>query len=194
MFLSAIKPTLVKVFCHLITSNVPTKWSYAVDCRFTRLTKDGEFIEKEASFSNVAFAFENFHVEQVEEQVEDMCSSVASRIEKFSREGSGWVLEEVKFLKINMFRVRLDGGGCLNVELPPALALKHCVYTTKCPSGSCFQWATVVALHHQQIPNNHGDIVRFKQWENEYQYPTNQIVNAADINVFEKLLKTYPEN
>ena len=77
-----------------------------------------------------------------------MFNAVQERIEKFSNDSSGWVLDRVVKLGLSFVRVRLMAGGA-PVEIPPLLRSKHCVLNINSPN--CFIYSVLAALHHHEV-------------------------------------------
>src|SRR5438477_342947 len=108
-------------------SHILLKWSYTMDVQFTRpnhATGEDEF--KNAAFSSDHHARDNTDIDQLDDQLTDMSNDIIQRIDKYSKEGSGWILCKIISFKLDLYRFRLSSGG-KPVTIPAVLALKHYV-------------------------------------------------------------------
>ena len=168
-------------------SHILLKWSYTMDVQFTRpnhATGEDEF--KNAAFSSDHQARDNTDIDQLDDQLTDMSNDIIQRIDKYSKEGSGWILCKIISFKLDLYRFRLSSGG-KPVTIPAVLALKHCVMNID--SDNCFKWAILCSLHHQDITYNPNRITSYTQWENEFEFPTTSMVTANQICDFVKKTK-----
>ena len=70
--------------------NIFLKRSYSLDATFSRINADGETVFKNAGFSSTDHAFTNAEADKLPEQFNDMRNDIIARIDKYSKEGSGW--------------------------------------------------------------------------------------------------------
>ena len=185
MVIKMVKPYLKKILCGLLDANINVKWSYNLELEFAKDQPDGTTKFKTASFSNPMHAFENFKREDSESTYKAMYNTIQERVEKFSADSSGWVLDRVVKLGLSFVRVRLLSGGA-PVELPPLLRSKHCLLNIQ--SDNCFIYSVLAALHHHEVADqNHKNRPNaYNQWLDEFPFPQNPIVSAADIGDFER--------
>ena len=184
-YLGQTIPTLQKVFCYLVNKRIPHKWSYALEVTFAKTTADGKKVNKVAKFACQEYALSNGELEDIDRQLEEMKTSCVQRIDKFCNEGSGWNLESITKLDVNIFRVKLKAGACGElVVLPDSLKNKRCVMNIVGPD--CFKWSILCALHHNEVADNPNRSTSYQQWENDYVFPDVPMVTAADITAFER--------
>src|SRR5438552_29068 len=162
--------------------NIFLKWSYALDARFTRLNADGEAEFKNAGFTSSDCAFDNTDASKLPEKFDEMRNSIISRIDKYSKEGSGWILAEITSFKLSLYRFRLNYGGC-KTDIPIELATKQCVINIACTN--CFKWSILAALHHHEV-NHKNMIASYREWENDYNFPADKITTAQNVAEFVK--------
>ena len=112
-----------------------------------------------------------------------MRNDIIARIDKYSKEGSGWVLCKINSFKLYLYRFRLNYGGSNHQELPTGLMLKHCVINID--SNNCFKWAVLAALHHHEVTLSKR-ATSYTQWENDYNFPSTAMVTAKQIIEFAK--------
>ncbi|KAK5646328.1 hypothetical protein RI129_004792 [Pyrocoelia pectoralis] len=112
---------------------------------------------------------------------------IQTKIEEFSEKDSGWALQEILHLKVNINKyIPLKGGQSTYVKVPHFIALKHAIVNVRNNDPYCFLWAIVSALHPAQ---NHVD--RISSYPhfceilnyNSIQFP----IKLSDIKKFEKL-------
>ena len=89
----------------------------------------------------------------IDDQITDMRNDVVSRIDKYSKQGSGWVLCKIISFNLFLYRFKLTGGG-KTVTLPLQLLAKRCVINIDC--DNCFKWSVLSALHHNDIQHPEG--------------------------------------
>ena len=87
------------------------KWSYGMDATFIRLNPDGEIVFKNAGFSSMDFAFNNVETDRLVEQFYSLRNDIINRIDKYSKERSGWILYKLLSFKLYLYRFRLNYGG-----------------------------------------------------------------------------------
>src|SRR5438552_3226578 len=112
-----------------------------------------------------------------------MRNSIINRIDKYSKEGSGWVLDHIISFKLRLYRFRLNYGRH-KTDIPIELSTKRCVINIACTN--CFKWAILAAMHHQEV-NNKNVIASYKQWENDYTFPADEITTAQNVMNLSKI-------
>ena len=98
-----------------------------------------------------------------------MRNDIIQRIEKYSKEGSGWILCKINFFELHLYRFKVTSGGKA-VTLPVELASKHCVINID--HDDCFKWAVLCSLHHKDVGVNPNRITSYSQWQHEFDFPT----------------------
>ena len=163
--------------------NVLLKWSYNLNAQFTRMKIDGEDEYKNAGFSSQDFAFDNMDIDLIDDQITSMRNDVVNRIDKYSKEGSGWVLCKIISFNLYLYRFNLKGGGKI-VALPPQLLNKHCVINIDCIEN-CFNYAVLSALHHSEVRDPQR-VTSYNQYLHDYDFPSLPTVTASQVSKFVK--------
>src|SRR5438552_14281350 len=153
-----------------------------MDALFTRLNIDGDGEFKNAGFSSMDYALNNVETDLLSDQFNDMRNDIVNRVDKYTKEGSGWVLCKIISFKLFLYRFNLNYGG-QKTELPYDLQQKRCVINID--SNNCFKWAVLAALHHHEIENQ-SRATAYTQWENDYTFPTSPITSVKDVIEFVK--------
>ena len=170
--LDYLSQDLISILKFYNKSHILLKWSYTMDVQFHRpnhATGDDEF--KNAAFSCEHQAHDNMDADQLADQITQMRNDIIQRIDKYSKEGSGWILCKINSFKLDLFRFRIKVGGKM-VHLPAELTSKHCVINLDSGSSSdnCFKWAVLCALHHKKFDTHRDRIKNYRQWENEFDF------------------------
>ncbi|KAK5644551.1 hypothetical protein RI129_005851 [Pyrocoelia pectoralis] len=112
---------------------------------------------------------------------------IQTKIEEFSEKDSGWALQEILHLKVNINKyIPLKGGQSTYVKVPHFIALKHAIVNVRNNDPYCFLWAIVSALHPAQ---NHVDrISSYPHFSEVLNYNSIKFpIKLHDIKKFEKL-------
>jgi hypothetical protein len=103
----------------------------------------------------------------------------------FVAQGSGWVVKEIKKVRLVISTFRLFSGGCTNQDLPLAIIKKRaCIVVKGISKESCFLYAIASALVKQN-----KNAQRKKQYEHligKLPPVAHFPVNNKDVNKFEK--------
>ena len=125
--------------------------------------------------------------------VQKAFTEIQKRIEKWTREGSGWVVTRVLCLYVNIAKYQpLTGSSYM--ELPKYLKKKEAIINVRNQDNECLKWALLSARH--PVKKNAQRVTKYKDHENELDFtgiefptPLNQIPNVEhqnnlSINVF----------
>ncbi|CAB4015603.1 Gastrula zinc finger [Paramuricea clavata] len=77
-----------------------SKWFISVKVRFLKPKVDGEDLFSEPHFRSLCTTTVNVH--DVEKQIQEACSKIIDSLAIYRTEGSGWVLDEILHLDLNM--------------------------------------------------------------------------------------------
>ena len=84
--------------------------------------------------------------------------AIQETLEKWTQRGSGWVVDQVETLWLDIAKYQPLRGGCF-LPLPPALRAKKAVVNVKNKGNHCFRWAiraaTFPAARNPQRPSNY---------------------------------------
>ena len=73
------------------------------------------------------------------------------------------------------------------IELPKWLKSKKAVINPQNIDEECFKWATIAALHHEEIKTDHQRISKLRPCENQYNWKGLEFpVSVKKIDKFEK--------
>ena len=109
-------------------------------------------------------------------------------LEKFTTEGSGWILDGVEraIFKLNL-SLNYSGSGFF--ELPSKLKNKKAVINVEC-SENCFKYSLLSILHYTDVKRNRERVTAYSKWENELDFGEVDINNvdiARDVAKIENL-------
>ena len=120
-------------------------------------------------------------------------SAIEKNIDKWTREGSGWVVTRVMCLYVNIAKYQpLTGSSYM--ELPDTLKSKKAIINVKNDDQKCLMWSLLSARH--PVKKNAQRVTKYKDHEKELNFagiefptPLNQIPNVEhqnnlSINVF----------
>ena len=129
----------------------------------------------------------------IDAAVQKAFSDIEKRIEKWTRESSGWTVTKVLNVYLDFARYTpLKGSSYL--DLPDKLKSKKAIINVKNNDQKCLMWALLSALH--PVGSNPHRVSKYKQYENELnfagvgfptplsQMPKVEQLNNLAINVF----------
>ncbi|XP_055856053.1 uncharacterized protein LOC129919224 [Episyrphus balteatus] len=110
---------------------------------------------------------------------------ITSKSEEFQERDSGWALQEVLYLEININKYNPMRGASY-IELPRNIQLKHAIINVKNNDDACFAWAIVSALYPCQ--DNADRVSSYPHYSkvlnlNGMEFP----MSLKNISKFEKL-------
>ena len=184
-YLDLVEPNITMSLTYLNESNIQVKWGYKMEVTFCREDATGELEYKTGLFATEDHAYSNIDVTEMDAQIAEIRANIVQRIDKYQKEGSKWVLCEIPSFTIQFYRVRLNSGGA-PAKLPPKLLQKHAVINLD--TNQCFKWAVLSALHFTEVVNQ-CRVAEYQQWENEYEWPVEDVVCAKDVIDFVKRSK-----
>ncbi|CAB4034552.1 Hypothetical predicted protein, partial [Paramuricea clavata] len=80
--------------------NKGLKWLIGVKARFVKPKEDGEDLFSEPHFRSLCTTTVNAH--NMEKQLQAACSKIMDSLAIYQKEGSGWILNEILHLDLNM--------------------------------------------------------------------------------------------
>ena len=114
-------------------------------------------------------------------------------VDKFTNNESGWILESVISLSVNIAKYAPLKGSSY-IELPKYLTDKKAIINVKNEDNKCLKWALLSALH--PVGKNSDRVSKYKPYENELNFagvgfpvtlkdiPKVEKQNNLTINVF----------
>ena len=101
-----------------------------------------------------------------------MSNEIVSRIDKYSKEGSGWVLSKINSFNLQLFHYKLRDDSGVGTEVAVILPIKlqktRTIINVKC-KNDCFKGSTLIALHHYEVADHKERISNYVQWSNKYE-------------------------
>ena len=95
---------------------------------------------------------------EIDEVLNKAFSTILARLEAFTNEGSGWAVERVEFLLLDIARYRPIRGGSY-IPLPKEIQVKRAVVNVINRDDDCLRWSLRAALfpaaHHTEQPGKY---------------------------------------
>ena len=120
--------------------------------------------------------------------MESIRHKVDKEIDKYTNQGSNWIVTSINNVKLCLVRYHAITGGADEFKVPQELAAKTCVLNIQTQKQECFKYAVVAALHFEEVDQHHKNrrpqydqfVARYN-WEN-IEFPS----TAEDIKQFVK--------
>ena len=122
------------------------------------------------------------------EWMEEHIQHFQSTLEKFTTNGSAWVIEDVDHVHFKL-NLSLNYCGRGSFKLPQDLIKRHAVVNVDC-SEACFKYAILSILHYNEIDRDRSRKSRYRNWENELNFEgvnVNEVDISRDVAKVEKL-------
>ena len=133
---------------------------------------------------------EFFDASDINDLIERMLAHIKGQTENPKFPESGFALDKIMHLYINLHRLALTRGGYY-IDLPKWIKSKKAVINSQNKYEGCFKWAVIAALHHEKIKNNPERIILLRSYENQYNWEGLEL--PASINKIDKFEKNSPE-
>ena len=105
----------------------------------------------------------------IDAAVQKAFTDIEKRIEKWTREGSGWTVTKVLNVYLDFAKYTpLKGSSYL--DLPDKLKSKKAIINVKNNDNECLKWALLSALHPVEHGRNPDRVSKYKQYENELNF------------------------
>ena len=99
---------------------------------------------------------------EIDEALDKATPHILELLEKWTQRGSGWVVDQVESLWLDIARLQPLGGGSY-IQLPIEVRAKKVVINVKNKDGHCLRWAHRSALnpatHHVDRPSQYPTLV-----------------------------------
>ena len=151
----------------------------------SKYTTDDIYYEKiEIPFNSLMTEF--FHASDINDLIEHMLAYIEAQTENPKFPESGFTLDKIMRLYIHFHRLVLTRGSSY-IELPKWIKSKKTVINPQNKDEECFKWATIAALHHEEIKNNPERISLLRPYENQHNWKGLEFpVSIKKIDKFEK--------
>ena len=189
-FFARIFPALVALLTGELSFH-QYKVSLVLKVEMTKAQGDGKRKVQQPYFSSKPYTILSQH--DIENAIEEGHQRIDSQIDKWTKEGSGWVVNRVICLYVNIAKYQPLKGSSY-IELPKYLQTKKAIVNVKNQDNECLKWALLSALH--PVGSNPHRVFKYKQYENELnltgvefptplsQMPRVERLNNLAINVF----------
>ena len=130
--------------------------------------------------------------EDIEPFLADAHAQLEKHVDKFTKNGSGWTLESVMSLSVNIAKYT-PLKGASHIDLPKYLKDKKAIVNVKNQDDECLKWALLAALHPaKKDPQRVNKYMQFKELRFtgvDFPVPLSQMpkverLNNLAINVF----------
>ena len=189
-FFARIFPALVALLTGELSFH-QFKVSLVLKVEMTKAQGDGKRKVQQPYFSSKPYTILSQH--DIENAIEEGHQRIDSQIDKWTKEGSGWVVNRVICLYVNIAKYQPLKGSSY-IELPKYLQTKKAIVNVKNQDNECLKWALLSALH--PVGSNPHRVFNYKQYENELNFagvgfpvtlkdiPKVEKQNKVTINVF----------
>ena len=124
--------------------------------------------------------------EDIDEAIDKGHQAIDAQMDKWTKEGSGWVVTRVLCLYVNIAKYQpLTGSSYM--ELPDTLKSKKAIINVKNDDQKCLMWSLLSARH--PVKKNAQRVTKYKDHEKELNFtgiefptPLNQIPNVEHQN------------
>ncbi|CAB4015283.1 Gastrula zinc finger [Paramuricea clavata] len=123
------------------------KWFISVKARFVKPKVGGEDLYSEPHFRSLCTTTVNVH--DMEKQLHEACSKILDSLAIYQKEGSGWILDEILHLDLNMAKYTPLKGSSY-IPLPRKLKTKKAIINVKNTDNKCFMWSILAGIHPAQ--------------------------------------------
>ena len=167
-----------------LTEKRGIKWFVNVKVRFVKPKPDGEELVSEPHFRSACM--KTVHHHELENQINEAKQKITQSLVLFQKEGSGWILDEILHLDLNIARYTPIKGSSY-VRLPKILGSKKAVLNIKNNDNKCFMWSILAALHPVTRKNAPERLRHYEQFQNELNLEGIDFpVAIHQVNKFEK--------
>lgn len=123
---------------------------------------------------------------------EHVSSEILNKIEEFEINGSGWTLDKIKEIVVNINKFEAFIGSSY-IDLPKYIKNKNAVINVKNFDNECFKWSILSALY--PVENNAQRVSKYLQFEKELNFSGIIFpVTVSQISKFEENNKTISVN
>ena len=140
------------------------KWYLSVKVKMVKIDSDRQVSEEaEPYFTSRCYTL--LQSDDLEEQLQEAIQKIMDDFENFIREGSGWVLEKVLKVFVNVGHYKPLKGKSF-IPLPKGLTGRcHGIVNIQNHDNMCFVWSVLASLHPS---DSHPERVsHYKQYVNE---------------------------
>ena len=189
-FFARIFPALVALLTGELSFH-QYKVSLVLKVEMTKAQGDGKSKVEHPYFASKPYTILSQH--DIENAIDKGHQAIDAQMDKWTRQGSGWVVTRVLCLYVNISKYTPLKGSSY-IELPKYLKKKEAIINVRNQDNECLKWALLSARH--PVKKNAQRVTKYKDHENELDFtgiefptPLNQIPNVEhqnnlSINVF----------
>ena len=164
-----------------LSSQRSVKWYLCIQIELERFSVNEDNIRSRPHFRSRTFIVLNQDTYN-EHDLNEALQKIVESLEKFMREGSGWVMKQVLHLEVHTVRYSpLNASSYL--VLPKTLQNKCSILNIRNFDNSCFEYCILAALHNMNSTNV-NDYMRYRGELNLHDIPLP--VSISHIDRFEK--------
>ena len=160
-FFARIFPALVALLTGELSFH-QFKVSLVLKVEMTKAQGDGKRKVQQPYFSSKPYTILSQH--DIENAKEEGHQRIDSQIDKWTKEGSGWVVNRVICLYVNIAKYQPLKGSSY-IELPKYLKNKKAIVNVRNNDNKCLEWALLSSLYPAH--DNPHRVSKYKDHENE---------------------------
>ena len=142
-FFATILPALVALLVEELCFH-QYKATLVMKVAMSKSTPNGKWKVERPYFASKPFVI--LQPEDIDEATAKAYSTIEASIDKWTREGSGWVVDRVETMYVNIAKYQpLTGSSYM--ELPDTLKSKKAIINVKNDDQKCLMWSLLSALH-----------------------------------------------
>jgi hypothetical protein len=176
---------------HNVEQNLALKVQVRLGVHMQRMVGGNVAAESTAWFASRTTTV---HVGEGRQLCDEAAPFLLERIERYLRNGSGWLINTAQCLDIALTRFQLPHGAAAGTDrahfqLPAKLKNKHAVINTFSTGSDCFKYAVMAALHSEDplVRKHPLRASTFHQWEDEINFDhINFPASVRDLERVEK--------
>ena len=131
----------------------------------TKTTPDGKSKNMSPYFSSMPFTV--LAEPNMKQAIAKAQSAIETNIDKWTKEGSGWVVTRVLCIYYVNIAKYVPLKGSSYIELPKYLKKKEAIINVKNQDDECLKWAFLSALHPVEHGSHPDRVSKYKPYENE---------------------------
>ncbi|XP_055938352.1 uncharacterized protein LOC129989243 [Argiope bruennichi] len=187
------------IFLLLLEQNLPFRLLICISIEFIKDTHPDNLLQN-AYFCSFAERIISYN--QVKSKVKSCFQKIFNSIETYIQNGSGWVINKINFLDVNIGQYREPRGGCGNIKLPDCLKKKRTLLNIRCDDHKCFIYSCLAHLFppekNPNAPSSYQNKLKYLKLKN-VTFPMKlsnikhfESINSLKINIFTYDKEVFP--
>lgn len=195
-FFNRFKFKINQILFHNVSIYNSIKFQITLLCKFKRMhpsvdEEEVEFMETTEQYfnSSLKIILSPLYINRI---FCDMVNEIDNNVEIFERNGSGWILDEVKGCDIRTAQFEILKGGCSCI-IPSHLKNKNAIVNPDNKENDCFASAFLICMHGDSVDNRHrGRISQYEKFKTHYDFSTIKVSNIVErYHSIRKAAQTY---